>query len=249
MNEVLIEEFSTLFGSIVDLKSCVVWVRNFDYSKQLYLSQSYESIWEVPCQTLYQSPESFKDSLLDVHQEVWFDRLIKRTPQSDQNPTAYYAINTSSGRVKFIKDSAFYLHDKKGKFLANAGIAYEIPEAQWRDERLKSKEMITSKAVTSFEACLQQLQYEPVSPVVPPKVNGLNLRVEGLSIPFTRQQLTCLYHLLCGKTMRETALLLNRSPRTVESHLAIVREKLHCRNKVELMNKVSERGLLQALHQ
>ncbi|MDI9638686.1 helix-turn-helix transcriptional regulator [Geitlerinema splendidum] len=51
------------------------------------------------------------------------------------------------------------------------------------------------------------------------KVSKLFLTINGKDVPMSKREIECLFHVSKGKSMKEIALLLNLSPRTVESHL------------------------------
>jgi len=57
----------------------------------------------------------------------------------------------------------------------------------------------------------------------------------------TSREQDCLSYLVRGKTMKQMAHLMRISPRTVESHLINIKEKLHCKTKSDLI----EVGILQ----
>jgi len=58
------------------------------------------------------------------------------------------------------------------------------------------------------------------------------------SLSLTPQEIKVAYHMLNGKTAKETARLLSISHRTVERHLENIKIKFNCRNKFELVNKI-----------
>jgi DNA-binding CsgD family transcriptional regulator len=51
------------------------------------------------------------------------------------------------------------------------------------------------------------------------KVSKFFLAINGRDIPLSKREMECLFHLSIGKSMKEVALLLKLSPRTVESYL------------------------------
>lgn len=53
-------------------------------------------------------------------------------------------------------------------------------------------------------------------------------------IALTKRELETLNLLLAGKTAKETARLLNISPRVVDEYLENLRRKLNCRKKIEI---------------
>lgn len=56
----------------------------------------------------------------------------------------------------------------------------------------------------------------------------------------SKRQLSCANLLLSGMTQREIAAHLNLSQRTVETYIENIKVKLHCRNKTELILKLTE---------
>ena len=61
--------------------------------------------------------------------------------------------------------------------------------------------------------------------------------------PLTKQELVCVNWLIKGKTMKEMALILGISSRTVEKHIIHIKEKLHCYTLYQLGRKIGELGL------
>jgi len=55
----------------------------------------------------------------------------------------------------------------------------------------------------------------------------------------TDRQFECANLILTGMTIREIAEQLNLSPRTVETHIELIKNKLHCRSKTELIVKLT----------
>lgn len=53
----------------------------------------------------------------------------------------------------------------------------------------------------------------------------------------------CVYFYINGLTAKETAKKLFISPRTVETHLEHVKQKLHCRNKSEIFKAILQKAI------
>ena len=66
----------------------------------------------------------------------------------------------------------------------------------------------------------------------------------GGNASLTRRELEVVGLIVEGLSCREAAKRLSRSPRTIENHLRSVYQKLHVRNRVELVRVSEERGLL-----
>ena len=52
----------------------------------------------------------------------------------------------------------------------------------------------------------------------------------------TKRQLDCLRYISCGYSCKDVANILSVSPRTVETHVNILKNKLYCKNKKELVH-------------
>jgi DNA-binding CsgD family transcriptional regulator len=66
------------------------------------------------------------------------------------------------------------------------------------------------------------------------------LAIDGDEYQITAREMDCLYYLQRGYSAKLIARSLGVSPRTVEDHLARVREKLSCYNKTELLLKLGD---------
>ncbi|WP_341755693.1 MULTISPECIES: LuxR C-terminal-related transcriptional regulator [unclassified Candidatus Tisiphia] len=70
------------------------------------------------------------------------------------------------------------------------------------------------------------------------------LNQEHSPLPLSKKQQECVFLLLRGKSMKEIATILNLSVRTVESYFAIIKLKLGCSNKSQLIEKAINSGFL-----
>jgi len=65
------------------------------------------------------------------------------------------------------------------------------------------------------------------------------------SVYFTQREAECMMQILQGKTMNETADILNLSPRTVEYYLNKIKRKLNCHKKRDLIKLVSQTDFIK----
>lgn len=71
-------------------------------------------------------------------------------------------------------------------------------------------------------------------------IDGVLLLNSLVNKILTPRQMECCALLMRGKTAREISLLLNLSARTVEYYINIIKIKLDCKNKTELVLKLSK---------
>jgi DNA-binding CsgD family transcriptional regulator len=75
-----------------------------------------------------------------------------------------------------------------------------------------------------------------------PKIYILNK--EQTPLPLSRRQQTCLFLLIRGKSAKEIAKILDISYRTVEVHLALIKQKLDCNSRSQLIEIAISSGFL-----
>jgi DNA-binding CsgD family transcriptional regulator len=65
-----------------------------------------------------------------------------------------------------------------------------------------------------------------------------NIKLEPLiNASLTSRQSECLYYLIMGMSAKEIGETMSISKRTVEYHIAILKNKLHCRSKSSLIEQ------------
>jgi DNA-binding CsgD family transcriptional regulator len=76
-----------------------------------------------------------------------------------------------------------------------------------------------------------------------PALSDSNIPLEKFSLEsisnfsLSRQQIECLLWLIKGMTIKQIAKKMNLSPRTIESYLEVIKKKLHCSSRTELIEK------------
>lgn len=75
-------------------------------------------------------------------------------------------------------------------------------------------------------------------------INRYDLSVDGVKINLTARQEDCLFFLIRGKTLKETAKELKLSPRTIESHVEAIKNKLGCKYLSEVIEKIMDSNFL-----
>lgn len=60
-----------------------------------------------------------------------------------------------------------------------------------------------------------------------------------LSFDYESQEIDCINLLILGKTIKEIAICLGISTRTIELHFENIRNKLNCHTKLELLDKIN----------
>lgn len=230
-------------------KNKVLWIRSIDECRQIYLSESYNRVWERPAVDIYNHPQSFNETVITDRNDLTIQQFEGRNAQNDPvDNTVFYCIHTPSGAIKWIKDICFYLYSNSEFPLLILGIAEELSESQWRMELTHYTKILDkpkdNSPVIDFQAILEQ-EFRTLSNTPQkfssPEINSRNsLGPEKEAIPLSKRQAQCLAYLKDGMTTKKMARLLNISPRTVEIHLQILLKKFSCHNRIELLSKLRD---------
>ena|SRR3990167_5952894 len=230
--------------SQLESSSKVVWARNADYSRQLYISASYEKIWGRSCEQLYEHPLSWSETLAIDETKQVIERLKAR--HTNEN-TEYYRIHIPDGHLYWIKDICFHLFDQTGQKAIVAGVAEVISQSQWEKEQIQPDKnaghptniLVQSEIAAIFNKELKLTAKENVAPQQDSKnIIKLMHHASGLTAQLTPRETECLFYLSSGQSAKRIARTLAIAPRTVDVHIENIKRKLACRTRIELISKL-----------
>lgn len=256
MDKINYQSLNALFTYLVKDTQNVIWIRSPDYKRQLYLTPSFEQIWQRPCQILYENPSNFVDYLIvGNHYDTIISQLGARRIDSSQIPTdtVFYQIHRPDESVAYIRDKSFFIVEQD-QIIAIAGISESITSQQWDDAYInpvKNKSIVAD----SLQSELNQIfnnefhyRVKAISKQIPDitDLNTTTLMVNKKSVRFTAREIQCLACLLRGMSAKTTARFLAISARTVEHHLENIRDKTNCRSKYEIASQISIKQLMES---
>ena len=104
----------------------VLWICDAEPRRFIYVSPAYERIWGRTCESLYQRPESFLES---IHSEDR-DRIhrARGADASDRIVEEQYRIVRPDGAIRWIRDRRFALRDASGSVRRLVGIAEDVTD-------------------------------------------------------------------------------------------------------------------------
>ncbi len=127
------------FRQLAENMHQVVWMRDRD-GQPLYLSPAFEQIWGHSCQSGYDDPALWWET---VHPDDR-DRVRDAFAQDDVGTfEAEYRLVRPDGMVRIIRDQSFPIRDASGQIYRIAGIAEDITERQQAEQE-------RSKAIASL---------------------------------------------------------------------------------------------------
>lgn len=144
-----IRESEERFRQLAENIHQVFWMTTADRARVIYISPAYEEIWGRSCQSLYDEPLSFRDSIVPEDRE-W----VLRT-QTEQLQTGYdieYRIQRPDGSRRWIWSRAFPIHDERGNVFQVAGLAEDITHRRQTEEALQGQTRLLENLVTIAQA-------------------------------------------------------------------------------------------------
>lgn len=251
MEKITTQSLNALFDCFNEQPNSVLWMHSQDYQRQIYLSQTFESIWGVQAEKLYNSPANwskylYTEDIKRVDQHVQ-QRLAN--PEKLDKDLLFYRIVNEQNNIKFLKSSAFLLTDGNNIDLAYFGITQTLSEMEWQEEIRKQNFALSSDPQSEMKKYLFNILRNELHLNV--KLSASQRTTSESSteekiilmdskrpIVLTQRESDCIYHLIHGKSAKQTANIMNISARTVEFHLGNIKEKANCRTKLELLSKV-----------
>ncbi len=104
----------------------VFWMTDPEQFEMLYISPAYEEIWGRSCESLYENPRSFMDSVYaDDRQQVTIAMQNKK-----QGFDLEYRIIRPDGSMRWIRDRAFPVKDQTGEVYRVIGIAEDFTQSK-----------------------------------------------------------------------------------------------------------------------
>ncbi len=134
------------------------------------------------------------------------------------------------------------LYNKEKEIIGILGISFDITDRKKMQAELKSakeESEMSKRNLISFIACLAcnincnfNSVFNMLNKLTP---NKYFLKGFDCSTYLTKRELICLIYTVKGKTAKEIGSNLNISPKTAESYIMCIKEKLGCYNKSQLI--------------
>lgn len=140
------------FRQMADNMAEVFWLRSADNNQMLYISPAYEKIWGRSCQSLYDNPDSFIESVYPpdlpaVIQEFAYEK------ETGGIFNLEYRILRPDGGIRWVWARSFPVKDLRGKIIRHTGIAVDITRRKQVEEALNYQlefEKIISQVSSTF---------------------------------------------------------------------------------------------------
>lgn len=235
--------------SVGQLSNSLLWIRDKSMQRQLYISPSFETIFGSDVQQLYQHPESWESPMhesdqLSVHKQLQ-KRVQNQLNDIDDFSSLFYRVILPNNDIRFIKDTGFPIRDSSGLIVGFYGIAESLQHDAWaklKESYQKLESNFEKQVSESIKLITDQLIINPSATNASQNLKDRIERVlrNDLNVSLTNREFDCLLCLFDGKTAKESARILEISPRTVEAHLVAIKQKLDCTKKIEILHLISK---------
>ena len=221
----------------------VFWIRSANYERQLYVSPTYEAIWKRPCKTLYESPQSFNDTIVKEDLDFAQADFEKRKDKVGECLTLF-RVYTPNKKVRWMKDYSFLLYDNNNTPIAVAGFSECIAENEWDILRENPHERDIEFGVMKMFMEFAKGKYT-LQQCSDPNVNlfglsrGQVIYLDNVLIALTDRESECLICLMNGMSSKQIAKALNLSHRTVESYIINLRSKADSKTCLTMISKIA----------
>lgn len=140
--EVELRESEGKFRLIAERVREVFWVGAPDWSKIHYINPFYEEIWGRSCQSLYNNPYSWMESIHEDDRQTILDAVQQKVEEKLIDPEfPEYRIVRPDGEIRWILARAYPVHDEHGNVIQVAGIAEDITGRKRAEEALLDSEL------------------------------------------------------------------------------------------------------------
>jgi DNA-binding CsgD family transcriptional regulator len=249
-----VPRLNSIFDNITREMGCVFWMRALDAQTQIYISPNYENIWGMSCDTLYQYPESWMEKLLDEDKDRLlknFENMKKTAVSTSTNTyqnamTSFYRTSkkNANGHILYMCDRVLVLGNEKKQPIAFAGIGLPSEESHWTKQMNEEIQVSPTPLEKGFFLLIHEilkLTPQPLNTLFKTHTAPIEKNIvyfKNSAYKLSLREAQCLFYSANGYSAKGVAKNLKLSPRTIETHLENIKNKLHCRNKLELIGNV-----------
>src|SRR5260370_18737963 len=162
------------------------WMQEGGWKRTLYVSPTYEEIWGRTCQSLYEQPRSWIDSVHPDDRDLVFAHLEE--PVGGLSRDTEFRVTRPDGSIRWGRCRAFPVKNQAGEVHRIAGLAEDITGRKRLEEELRQAKEAAEAANRAKDEFLANVSHEIRTPM-----NAiLGMTDLLLDTPLTEDQRLCL---------------------------------------------------------
>ena len=127
-----------LFRQMAESIREMFWMQDGGWKRTLYVSPAYEEVWGRTCQSLYENPRSWIDTVHPDDREEVMVRLEQQL--RGMSTDTEFRVARPDGTLRWVRCHAFPIKDHAGEVYRVAGLAEDITERKQAQEALRESE-------------------------------------------------------------------------------------------------------------
>src|SRR5208337_5301135 len=136
--EVGLPESEQRFRQMAESIREVFWMQDGGWKRTLYVSPAYEEVWGRTCQSLYENPRSWIDTVHPDDREEVMVRLEEQL--RGMSTDTEFRVARPDGTLRWVRCHAFPIKDHTGEVYRVAGLAEDITARKQAQEALRESE-------------------------------------------------------------------------------------------------------------
>jgi len=239
------QALNTLFAYLANDPSIITWIASTDFLRQIYLSNSFEILTGWPQQKMYEDMTLWRRILIPQDQESAINELFIQEHNKEYCKVMRYRSFTASGEILHLKDHHFPLHDHQGQLVAYGGYCNIISPEAWHQPHSTNPTNHIHPIKSFYEILKSEFNLknghhaQNNTHLSNNDTSPYTLCIKDYRIKLTLREAQTLFYLVQGYSTKIIARKLHISPRTVEIHIANIRNKTNTITRVELLTKIS----------
>ena len=134
-----LKESEEKFRQIAETIGEVFWIIDPKMSKVIYISPAYQRIWGRTCQSLYDNPKSWIDSIHPEDRDYAIKMIWGDSDKIDGVTEGFeYRVVRPDGKIVWIWARAFLIKDESGEISRITGVASEITGYKKAEEEIRT---------------------------------------------------------------------------------------------------------------
>lgn len=133
--EIQLRESEERFRQLAENINEVFWISDPEKNQLIYVSPAYEKIWGLTCDSLYQAPRTWFDSIHPEDRQRVMDAALHKQVTGEYDEV--YRISRPDGSRRWIHDRAFPIRHADGRVHRIVGTAEDISARRQLEEQFR----------------------------------------------------------------------------------------------------------------